>query len=250
MRTEETNLFTIIIITALLIGVLIIYFVRSILKAQKNELRNKKLYMLNEMNVLEKERERIAQNLHDSAGPELSVLKFELDGITISNEQDRQKIAEMKQKIDEVITDLRQTSHNLMPTALMNYGLEAALAELSENMSRPTLRIEFSSDWKQSVKQEDAIHLYRILEEIIYNTIKHAEATLLKIVLSETDSSFKITTRDNGKGFDRSRLNESKQGLGLKGYEYRTDLLGGSYSLYSEEGNGVEVMIKMPKQVV
>lgn len=250
MRTEETNLFTIIIITALLIGVLIIYFVRSILKAQKNELRNKKLYMLNEMNVLEKERERIAQNLHDSAGPELSVLKFELDGMPVSNEEDRQKIEAMKQKVDAVITDLRHTSHNLMPTALMNYGLEAALAELSENMSKPSLRIDFSSNWKHQVKQEDSIHLYRIVEEIIYNTIKHAEASLLKIVLSETDTSLVITTRDNGKGFNRAQVNDNKQGLGLKGFEYRTDLLGGSYSLYTEEGHGVELILKIPLQSI
>ena len=246
MRTSEAEIYVVLLIAFVVLGIIIAYYIYSIVNAHRGEAERKKQYMLYEMNILERERERIAHNLHDSAGPVLSFLKLELDSFETTHEPDQKKILKIKQQIDNIIADLRQTSHNLMPTALMNYGLVAALSELCKNMSKPTLKIEFIPDWTHPIVQNMAIHLYRIIEEIIYNTIKHAEASKLRIVIMERRGKLTIVTRDNGKGFDLGKVENSKLGLGLKGFEYRTELLGGVYSIHAEVGKGVEIIITIP----
>lgn len=246
MYTKEATIYTIILIGLGIVFVIIGYYVFSIIVANKNETERKRNYMFNEIKVLEKERERIAQNIHDSAGPELSLLKLNLDGLESVNELDKLKILQMKKHIDDIVSDLRQTSHNLMPIVLFNYGLIAAVKELSEKMSKSNLWIEFNGEVKTEIPQDTAIHIYRILEEFIYNTIKHANATHIKIVLMEQNSYYFILARDNGKGFNMKQANKVKTSLGLKGFEYRTELLGGEFNIYSEEGNGIEIKIKIP----
>jgi signal transduction histidine kinase len=246
MYTEETTIFS-VILTALVIVIIIIgYFVYTIIKANRNETARKKMYMFNEIKVLEKERERIALNIHDSAGPELSLLKLNLDNLELFHEKERIKVQKMKNQIDEILVNLRTTSHNLMPTVLLNYGLIAAIKELTENMSKPSLRIEFTADAKSAISHDIAIHIYRILEEFIYNTIKHANATRIKITFKEENQYYLFNARDNGKGFNMSHSRRVQTSLGLKGFEYRTELLGGEFDIYSEEGKGIEIKIKIP----
>lgn len=231
-----------VFILAIVIG----YYIYSIIHAHKLETSRKKNYMFNEIRVLEKERERIALNIHDSAGPELSLLKLNLDSIELFNEDDILKVQKMKAHIDEIITDLRNASHNLMPTVLINYGLIAAIQELSENMSRPSLKIEFNGKVNSEISQDISIHIYRILEEFIFNTIKHANATCIKILVREEEKFYFINARDNGKGFNMYQTEKIQTSLGLKGFEYRTELLGGEFDMYSEEGKGIEIKLKIP----
>lgn len=246
MYTEEATIFTVILIAVCIIAIIIGYYVYSIIQAHKLETTRKKNYMFNEIRVLEKERERIALNIHDSAGPELSLLKLNLDNIEILSEEDKLKVQKMKSHIDEIVKDLRNTSHNLMPTVLLNYGLIAAIQELAENMTRPSLKIEFSTDVQSEVSPEIAIHIYRILEEFIFNTIKHANATQIKILFKEDQKHYLIHARDNGKGFNLKHANKVQTRLGLKGFEYRAELLGGEFDMYSEEGKGIEIKLKIP----
>lgn len=246
MYTQEATIFSVILIAVGIVVVIIGYYVYSIALVHKQETARKKKYMFNEIKVLEKERERIAHNIHDSAGPELSLLKLNLDNMELLSEVDKLNVQKMKNHIDEIVTDLRNTSHNLMPTVLLNYGLIAAISELSENMSKPNLRIEFNADIEEEISQDIAIHIYRILEEFIYNTIKHAEATRVKISFTKKGKYYFINARDNGKGFNMRQINKINTSLGVKGFEYRTELLGGEFDLFSEAGSGVEIKLKIP----
>ncbi len=228
------------------IGIIIIYYVYSIIKTHKLEVYNRKMYLLREINVLETEREKIAHNLHDSAGPELSLIKMKLDSIRSVDLKEVAILEEAKTEIDSILKNLRQFSHNLMPVALKNFGSVSALAELCDKQSRPLLKIEFIAEQEYEMPEETAIHLYRITEEVIHNTIKHAQASKLKIQVNSIDNRLQIIAKDNGIGFDYNQSKPQNNGLGLKGYEYRTDLLGGTYSIYSEKGRGVEVVISVP----
>lgn len=249
MYTQETKIYTVILIMIITIVIIIIYYVYSIIKTHKLEIHNRKMYLLREINIIEAERERIAHNLHDSAGPELSLIKMKLDSISSVDLKEGVILEDTKSDIDLILTNLRQFSHNLMPVALKAQGLVSALYELCEKQSKSPLRIEFVAREEYKMPDETAIHLYRIVEEVIHNAIKHAQATLLKIQVDLIDNRLQIIAKDNGIGFDYNKSKPQTNGLGLKGYEYRTELLGGTYSIYSEKGKGVEVVITIPIQL-
>ncbi len=246
MHSEETTIFTVVLIAVGAVGIIMAYYVYSIVRTHRAEMERKRLFMFNEMKVLEGERERIAQDIHDTAGPELSLLKFDLDYIQAVTPADIETIRKLKVNIDSIIDNFRRISHNLMPRVLTQYGLLSAIADICEKMSGKDMKIEFKGEFNQPIPQDIAIHLYRIIEEIIFNTIKHAKATRLKIQVSGESSNIQIITRDNGIGFATPENLKSKSGLGLKGFEYRIELLGGKFSIYSEEGKGVEIKMAVP----
>lgn len=246
MYTKEVKIYIVILIMIIAIAIIIAYYLYSIVKTHKLEMHNRKMYLLREINVLEAERERIAHNLHDSFGPELSLIKMNLDSISSVDMMDKVIIEEAKNEIDSILYNLRQFSHNLMPVALKSLGLVSALAELCGKLSRSSLEIEFIAEQEYQMPDETAVHLYRIVEELIHNTIKHAHASYLKIEVSLIDKQLQIVAKDNGVGFDINNSKPLSNGLGLKGYEYRTDLLGGTYTINTKNGHGVEVIITVP----
>lgn len=246
MHTQETTIYSVILMVVLVVAIIIGYYVYTILLTQKQENERKRNYMFSEMVVLERERERIAHELHDSAGPNLSLLKLNLDELNNLDEKNSQKVKDIKIQIDEIIMGLRETSHALTPTVLVKSGLIVALEKLAENLSDDSLQIIFVGEVDNAVGYDIAIHIYRILEQFIFNTIKHAEATQIKIIFEEKDGNYLINARDNGKGFDLKMLDKNVSSLGLKGFDYRTELLGGKFDLYSEEGKGVEIKIAIP----
>ena len=246
MHPTETKIYIVFLITFLACAVAIGMYIFAIIRNHKRELERKRNYMFNEITILEKERERIAHNIHDTFGPELSMLKFSLDDLKLTDEPGRQAIVELKLRIDQLIADARLLSHNLMPNSLSKYGFVYAVDELCSKMTKKNLIIQFDCNDEIEIPANIAVHLYRIIEEVIYNTIKHAEASTLKISMSKMIGSFIIIARDNGKGFDQQKEISTGTGLGISGFLYRTELMGGNFSIHSEIGKGVEIKIELP----
>lgn len=243
MYTKETKIFIVLLLATLLLAVIIGYYVYTIVKAYHNELIRRKKFLFDEINVLEKERERIAQNLHDSAGPELSLLKLNLDEIEGANSS---ALGQAKNHIDKILSDLRHISHNLMPSTLIREGLVAAVDDLARRMSNRGLAITCEGELLSAIPKELSIHLYRMMEEFIYNTIKHAKASRMKIQFKQNSESIEVLARDNGVGFDRNQRSKTSEGIGLRGFEYRTEMIGGTCTFYSEPGQGTQIHIIMP----
>jgi two-component system, NarL family, sensor kinase len=196
----------------------------------------------------ENERKRIVRELHDGVGQLLIVAKLRMEAI---EGQDKLK-EEVRGLIDETIAEIRRISYNVMPSAIVDFGLEAALKGLCENIKRHTgLKIDFQyvKETKDLLNFEISIGVFRIVQEGLNNIIKHAKASKVILYLVEGEESIYFILKDNGAGFDKENL-VNKRGFGLGGMKERAKLIDGDVEIQSSPGNGtiVEVNIPVKKQ--
>lgn len=236
-----------VIITSLLIAVIIIFFVVSVIRYNRHYIRLQKERIEAEILMQEQERKRVANDLHDSMGPLLSTVKLYLHSITVHNEEDKQLLAKASNYIDETISSLREISYNLLPSGLSRKGLAETLKEYIYRVaSRNSLRIEFTPKANLTINKNIEVHLFRILQEIIQNTIKHAKAQTLRLWITDNTGELVILSEDDGLGFDVENTRNSSAGLGLKSIESRCELIGASLEIISEKGKGCRIVIKIP----
>jgi signal transduction histidine kinase len=202
--------------------------------------------ILAEITIQEKERKRIATDLHDSLGPLLSAVKLNINSIDIQPE-DEAVLDKAGKSLDEIISSMRQISYNLLPNTLERQGLVEAIRDFIGHVNyKKIINIQLYLVKDIRVPKEKEIHIFRMLQEIIHNTIKHAEAKNLQIGLSEEDNSLLLLTKDDGKGFDIEKEKEQSHGLGLKSLESRCEILNGILSMESRPGFGTNYFVKIP----
>lgn len=241
------KLFYTVIITSLLIAVIIVFFVVSVVRYHRRYIRLQKERIEAEILMQEQERKRVANDLHDSLGPLLSTVKLYLHSIAVSNQEDKELLGKASNYIDETITSLREISYNLLPSGLSRKGLAETLKEYIHRItSRNVLKIDFTADENLNINPKIEIHLFRILHEIIHNTIKHAKAQTLHLLITSKPDGLVILTEDDGLGFDVEDTRDSSSGLGLKSMESRCELIGASLQIISEKGKGCKIIIKTP----
>src|SRR6478609_2487505 len=183
MDEKEARFYTAILIVCAVVGVIITYFVISIIRQQRRTVRLYKQSLLTEITTLEKERSRMASDLHDEVGPLLSAIKLRIGSLDVESEEDQEEVKKTENQIDIVIKRMREISFDLMPTSLTRKGFAAALTEFIDYISKSNrLKINFQFT-EIKLSQSQAINLYRVAQEIIHNTIKHAEASELLIQL-------------------------------------------------------------------
>jgi signal transduction histidine kinase len=247
MDAKETTLFTAIIISAITIGSIIIYFIISIIRHQR---RNQQLYkskILAEVTTLEKERSRMASDLHDELGPVLSSVKLKVNCLDIETEEDKLQLDKINANIDDIIQRMREISNDLMPLTLIRKGLVAAVNESIEKTSKPgELKIFFQNEDPVLLETERAVHVYRIIQEVIHNTMKHAKANNLHINLAKKNNKLILTTKDDGIGFNHSRILQEASGLGLRNLLSRTEILNGEMYIDSSKEKGTGYIFELP----
>ncbi|UPT69855.1 MAG: sensor histidine kinase [Flavobacterium sp. JAD_PAG50586_2] len=180
----------------------------------------------------ELERKRIARELHDGIGSKLSALKIMLTRIENHN-SNQDEILRINELLSTSIQELRQVSYNLVPESLIKLGLENALSDLCHLLHSETIKIEFQAiGITQDIPVSSQINIYRIIQELINNALKHAECNEILVSCSQNENTFFISVEDNGKGFDIKNSN-SKPGLGLKNLKSRVEMLNGIFNLES-----------------
>ncbi|UPK72398.1 sensor histidine kinase [Chitinophaga filiformis] len=243
----DDKIFYITIFISVLIAVIILFFVVSIVLYHRRYIQLQRERITAEITILENERKRIAADLHDSMGPLLSTIKLNIHSIVVADERDQQVIAKSSGYIDEVIRGLRQISHNLLPATLERKGLTEALHEFIRQLSdKQPLEIKFHTSGQINIPPEKEIHIFRIIQEITHNTLKHAKATQLQIALTREQGFYLVLVRENGIGFDVKKARTESSGLGMKSLAIRTDILGGSLSIDSAPGQGTNYFVKIP----
>ncbi|MFY0255698.1 sensor histidine kinase [Chitinophaga sp. 30R24] len=228
----------------LMLGVIVIILVMLQQKQviqHKLVIRDKDLQLQRERLIAvlqgqEQERKRIAEDLHDEVGAQLSVLKLNLGGLqpllkTGNGETERLK--ETKEFTDTIIQQLRFISQSLHPQALENLGLAHALDSFCNLINKNRqVKITFNANGNgQGVDKEKALNVYRVIQELINNILKHAQASQVLISYHTTPSVLTIRMEDNGNGALLSSLADSKKkngSLGLKNIESRLNIIGGS----------------------
>lgn len=179
----------------------------------------------------ESERKRIARDLHDSIGSKLSALKIVFS--TLENKIDNNKTSQIDSILDTSITELRQISYNLVPESLLQLGLENALSDLCYTLQAASVNIEFHAiEIKDDLSVSTQLNIFRIVQEILNNALKHSFCTQILITCSQNSNRFYITIEDNGIGFTVSNR-EGTEGLGLKNIKTRIELLNGKWDFES-----------------
>lgn len=199
--------------------------------------------------LIEAERKRIAQEVHDEIGQLLTVLKIDMQlyrSITAGESPLRQHTEDMLGLIDQTIAAVRNVTHNLRPPAL-NVGLVAALEWLTRDMARRT-QLQFSLDCACHgvvIDDQVATAAFRIAQESITNIIRHAHATRVVIALHYRQAKLHLNIADNGCGFDTEK-GFHQSGFGLLGMRERVAALGGEFSIKSSAKTGTTVRIALP----
>lgn len=195
----------------------------------------------------EKERERMARELHDGVGQMIVSAKLQLSAIELEpNSPDVPFLKTSKDLLDETLEEVRGVSHDLMPRQLEKLGLKGAIQESLERINKSSsIAAESEISWNHQTDPLLERSIYRIYQEVIGNMLKYSEATLIQVYLNSQHNEVNLMLKDNGKGFDASNLDHSA-GIGWQNIKFRVNLMNGDWNVRSELGKGTEVFVKIP----
>ncbi|MAQ75406.1 MAG: two-component sensor histidine kinase [Aquimarina sp.] len=257
---EDAQIIVIILIAILILllmaGALIVFFFFSRKKIINAELEKANLELNYQKNLLhstietqEKERKRIAQDLHDAISSKLNIVSLSTN-VLIDGKINKQEQQETLHHILEITTNTldssRRLAHNLLPPILENFGLQAAMEELCDEFnSSKKVQVDCDLEYHNSLDKDKELHIFRILQELFNNSVRHGKAEKIVVVMRDQEK-ITIDYKDNGQGFDTEAVLK-KKGIGLKNIESRVEILGGEMSYSSTIGNGSEFHILINK---
>ncbi len=198
----------------------------------------------------EKERKRIASDLHDGVGQMFSAVKMNLNGlldrVKIDRDEDRFLAEKTMALVDESCKEVRVISHQMMPNMLLRSGIASDVKSFIEKIDSESLRVNVEAiGFKDRLESNVEIVLYRVIQETVNNVIKHAKATTLYIRLNRDSSGINAVIADNGIGFNTD-LKDDFEGIGLKNIATRIEYLKGTINYVSAPGMGTSVKIWVP----
>ncbi|MGG9960553.1 tetratricopeptide repeat protein [Ferruginibacter sp. SUN106] len=198
----------------------------------------------------EQERTRLAKDLHDGLGGMLSGIKYSFNtmrGNLVMTPDNAQAFERSMDMLDSSIKEMRRVAHNMMPEALVKFGLDTALKDFCADINNSgALQVSYQSIGLENVMidQTVAITIYRIVQELINNTMKHAAAKTAVVQVSKTNNQLTVTVEDDGKGFDTAILNRSG-GIGWSNIQNRVEFLKGNLDVQSGKEKGTSVHIEI-----
>jgi len=211
--------------------------------------KDKQLMAVNAMlKGQEEERSRLAKDLHDGLGGMLSGVKYSLSNIRGNLIVTPDNIAVYERSLDMIdssIRELRRVAHNMMPEMLMRFGLDEALKDYCQSMSNTRLlTVKYQSfGFDARFDSQAEIIVYRIVQELLNNILKHASATEVLVQLVREGTRLNVLVEDNGRGFDTGILEDNK-GAGWTNIRSRVEYLKGKIDVHSEAGKGTSVTIE------
>jgi|CXWL01.1.fsa_nt_gi signal transduction histidine kinase len=198
----------------------------------------------------EQERTRLAKDLHDGLGGMLSGIKYSfqtMKGNLVMTPDNARAFERSMDMLDSSIKEMRRVAHNMMPEALVKFGLDTALKDFCNDINQSgAIRASYQSIGLENavIEQTTAVTIYRIVQELINNTMKHAAAKTAIVQVSKTNGAISITVEDDGKGFNPVILQGSK-GIGWNNIQSRVEYLKGKLDVQSEPGKGTSVHIEL-----
>ena len=198
----------------------------------------------------EQERTRLAKDLHDGLGGMLSGIKYSFNTMKenlIMTPDNHQAFERSMDMLDSSIKEMRRVAHNMMPEALVRFGLDTALKDMCNDINQSgALKVNYQSMGMAGVviDQTISITLYRIVQELINNTMKHARAKMSIVQVIKSNNQLTLTVEDDGNGFDTNILKMHK-GIGWINIQNRIEFLKGNLEITSKEGEGTSVQIEI-----
>ena len=216
----------------------------------ENQLKEERLKRLSwVIDGQEIERQRLARELHDGLGQTMIALKLKMESIEVNDEKNKKKFDDLRNLFNKTIDEIRRMSNNLMPAGLKEFGIINAIRRLCNETSEHTgITINFESDNTINPKMltnKCIMYMYRIAQEAITNSVKHAEASLISVKLEKKQNFYVLTIADNGKGF-KFGATHKYVGNGIYNMRERAYMLEGTFNVHSELSKGTEVRVKIP----
>jgi signal transduction histidine kinase len=254
MQKVTDNIFLLVLFAMIGTIILVAAFIFFFLKYQRNISRQKESMQKAQLDhgeqllnatllSQEEERKRIGQDLHDEVGAALSNLKMMMaQTTTVANDQH-------KPLIDNIISTVRNISHALSPPGLDLFGLEFILHELFDTINASggiVVHFENNATEKtEALSKKTALALYRVVQELLNNTIKHAEAKNVFVSIIAEGSNMLITYRDDGKGIAADSI--KKHGMGMQNIEARLKMIPAAFDIITAEHKGFLIKIVIPE---
>ena len=226
MDTNETKIYIALLIAAAALAVLLTFFFITLLRHHKRGLKLYREKVAAEITTLETERKRIASDLHDDFGPLLSAVKLQVSALDANSNADKALVQKINSHLDEVLDKIRSTSNNLVPRVLLRKGFNAALDQYVATINQArqlSIHLERNTEAEPSI--EKAVHLFRMVQEMINNTIRHAKADKCSISIQSDHDTLLLKVSDNGVGFNFQKLSRSSIGFGLQNIQSRAEIL-------------------------
>jgi signal transduction histidine kinase len=205
----------------------------------------------------EEERQRIAADLHDDAGPLLATARLYLNDnlVNLDVASQLQSISSAKHIIDDTIQLIRNISHSLMPPTLKNFGLESAVSDLFQKINGSgaiNASCKFHN-YKERLLPQVELLIFRVTQELVNNILKHSSASFINLSQNITDNKFYIRLNHDGKGITQSdfeKMNKSSVGLGLKNIMSRMKVLEGNVNFERDPSQTFfKVTLEMPLSI-
>ena len=224
-------------------------------KLQQLEIDQQKMMLNASIKMQEEERQRLAADLHDDAGPLLATARLYLNENLVNQDKvnQLQSIFQARQIIDDTIQLIRNISHDLMPPTLKNFGLESAINDLFQKISGSgTVNAsQRFHDYKDRLKPEKELLVFRIVQELVNNILKHSNSSFIHLTQNVHADKFYLRVHHDGRGIvqsDFEKLNKSNIGLGLKNIGSRIRLLQGEILFEKDISQTYyKVTIEVPK---
>jgi two-component system, NarL family, sensor kinase len=232
--------------------------IRFQLRLQEMEKRQQKILLNASIRLQEEERQRLAADLHDDAGPLLATARLYLNENLVNQDKatQLQSIFQARQILDDTIQLIRNMSHNLMPPTLKNFGLESAINDTFQKISGSGA-INASSrfhDYKDRLKLDKELIIFRIVQELLNNILKHSSASFIHLTQNFQSDNCYIRIHHDGKGLvqsDFDKLNKSRTGLGLKNISSRLRVIQGKINFEKDPSQTYyKVTIEIPREDV
>ncbi|MBX9783045.1 MAG: two-component sensor histidine kinase [Chitinophagaceae bacterium] len=204
------------------------------LKMRTMQEEHQQMILLATLNSQEEERQRLAADLHDDAGPLLATVRLYLNENLVNQNKatQLQSIYNARQIVDDTIQLIRNISHSLIPPTLKNFGLESAMTDIIRKINATgaiTASCRFH-EYKKRLKLEQELSVFRLMQELVNNVLKHSSSRFLHVTQNKTDDLFYVRIHHDGEGLTQSeyeKMRDTPGGLGLKNIHSRIMLLNG-----------------------
>lgn len=227
-----------------------VFFYQRKLQRRKNQMKNLEIeYQKNLVNASiearELEQRRIAFELHDDVGSTLTAIKFSIAAAVM----DEGAKATLNEHLGNAVQKVRRISYDLLPSILDEMGIVAGTGSLVSNLDLQIPEIEFTvqavNDPRSELQTKEVdLAIYRVLQELLNNIIKYAEATKVHVILVQDEQGIELSVADNGKGFDPAKdVDKNSPSLGMRNMEMRMQQIGGTMN-FNKTQNGTKVLVR------